>query len=60
MTAKRRIRVRLSRTLFRRVAAKAIEEGSDVNQVIVRAVEADNPIRGRRGKGGVAIQRSAS
>jgi hypothetical protein len=35
------VRVSLSRSLFRRLAARAIEERTDVASVILRAVEAD-------------------
>jgi hypothetical protein len=36
-----RARVRLSRALFRRVAARAIEEGTDPAMIVIRAVEAE-------------------
>ena len=36
-----RARVRLSRALFRRVAARAIEERTDRGSLIIRAVAAD-------------------
>jgi hypothetical protein len=42
------VRVRLSRSLFRKLAARAIEERTDVASVILRAVEADIPKRDRR------------
>jgi hypothetical protein len=51
--SKCRIRICLPRALFRRVAARAIAERAEVNDVIVRAVEADNPrVPGDRMGGG--------
>jgi len=40
------VRVRLPRSLFRRLAAKAIEERTDLNSVIIRAVRSDLPTPG--------------
>jgi hypothetical protein len=41
------VQVRLPRALFRRLAAQAIEERTDLSTVIIRAVQSDLPQCGR-------------
>jgi hypothetical protein len=54
------IRIRLPRALFRKLLAKAIEERTDLNSMIIRAVLSDLPLEDRARPKGRRDQRRIS
>jgi hypothetical protein len=53
-------RVRLPRSLFRRLMARAILERTDLNSIVIRAIRTARPEEGRGRRGGArALERGA-